>query len=379
MRTLWPDLHYGVGLLMKQASLLLITVLASVSLAQTPRPPTVASPQLLPDRKVTLRVYAPNANEVKVAGDWLRRGDSPTPLEKGTDGVWSVTVGPLPPAVYGYTLLVDGVRAPDPANPRAALVAGRSISSFVEVRGETRLPWEERNIPRGTLHYETYHSALQNTTRRFMVYTPPGYRANRGKKYPVLVLLPGTQSDERDWINTGLAHVILDNLLADGKLVEMLVLMLPADVLLQGGTRADNLKEFEPLLLKEFLPQFEQRYLALARPEARAIAGLSLGGELALTVGLRHPEAFRWVASLSGSLFEKDFPDRFGHFLERPTPPKLLWIGCGTGDLFLPGAKKLSEILTAKGIKHTLRETEGYHTWLVWRPYLAEILPLLFR
>ncbi len=172
-------------------------------------------------------------------------------------------------------------------------------------------------------------------------------------------------------------------LLPNGKMLEMLVLMPPADVLLKGGSRADNLKEFEPLLLKEFLPQFEQRYRVLARPESRAIAGLSLGGELALTVGLRHPETFRWVASLSGSLFEKDFPDRFGAFLDRPaapnTTPKLLWIGCGAGDLFLPGAKKLSEILPTKGIKHTLRETEGYHTWLVWRPYLAEVLPLLFR
>lgn len=191
-----------------------------------------------------LRLYAPNANEVKVAGDWLRRGESPTPLEKGADGVWSVTIGPLPPAVYGYAFLVDGVRASDPANPRAVLAAGRSASSLIEVRG---------------------------------------------------------------------------------------------------------------------------------------IAGLSLGGELALTVGLRHPETFRCVASLSGSLFEKDFPDRFNAFLEHPTPPKLLWIGCGAGDLFLPGAKKLSEILTAKGVKHTFREIEGYHTWLVWRPYLAEILPLLFR
>jgi|SRR5262245_11180152 len=127
----------------------------------------------------------------------------------------------------------------------------------------------------------------------------------------------------------------------------------------------------------------EQRYHVHRRPDGRAIAGLSLGGELALTVGLRHPETFQWIASFSGSLFEKDFADRFGAFLDRPDAiskaPQFIWIGCGSGDLFLPGSKKLSELLTAKGIRHTLRETEGYHTWLVWRPYLAEVLPLLFR
>jgi enterochelin esterase-like enzyme len=351
--------------------------------AQTPKAPAITSPQVLPERLVAFRVYAPNAREVQVVGDWLRRGEVPNAMEKGADGVWSVTVGPLQPGVYSYTFLVDGVRTTDQANSRTILTAGRSASSVVEVRGDRPLPWEERNAPRGTIHIEAYHSTLQDCERRFSVYTPPGYNDRRREKYPVFVLLPGTPGNESDWINVGLAHRIFDNLLADRKMVEMLALMPPADVLRKGGTRADNLKEFEPLLLKEILPLFEQRYHVHRRPEARAIAGLSLGGELALTVGLRHPEIFQWVASFSGSLFEKDFADRFGAFLDRPDAiskaPKFIWIGCGSGDLFLPGSKKLSEILTAKGIRNTLRETEGYHTWLVWRPYLAEVLPLLFR
>ena len=80
-------------------------MLTGASRAQTPKAPAITSPQVLPDRQVAFRVYSPNAREVQVVGDWLRRGESPTAMEKGADGVWSVTVGPLPPGVYGYTFL----------------------------------------------------------------------------------------------------------------------------------------------------------------------------------------------------------------------------------------------------------------------------------
>src|SRR5262245_39858715 len=115
---------------------------------QTPKAPAITSPQVLPDRLVAFRVYAPNAREVQVVGDWLRRGEVPNAMEKGVDGVWSVTVGPLQPGVYSYTFMVDGVRTTDQANSRAILTAGRSASSVVEVRGDRPLPWEERNAPR---------------------------------------------------------------------------------------------------------------------------------------------------------------------------------------------------------------------------------------
>ncbi|HEY6400229.1 MAG TPA: esterase, partial [Blastocatellia bacterium] len=115
---------------------------------QTPKAPSITSPQVLPDRRVAFRVYAPNAREVQVAGDWLRRGESPTAMEKGNDGVWSVTIGPLPSGVYSYTFLADGIRTTDQSNSRAMLTAGRYASSVVEVRGAQPLPWEERKAPR---------------------------------------------------------------------------------------------------------------------------------------------------------------------------------------------------------------------------------------
>jgi enterochelin esterase family protein len=180
-----------------------------------------------------------------------------------------------------------------------------------------------------------------------------------------------------------MANRIFDNLIAKGAMQPMLVLMARADVLVKGGTRADNLKEFEPLLAREVLPHFESRYRVKAGPDARAIAGYSLGGELALTVGLRRPDLFRAAGSFGGSLFEKDFDDRFGKALSDPASLarhySLIWIGCGSGDLFLPGSRRLSEILKEKNVPNTFREIAGNHGMPAFRNLLIEFLQALFR
>lgn len=137
------------------------------------------------------------------------------------------------------------------------------------------------------------------------------------------------------------------------------------------------------MLMSEVLPHFEGRYRVKAGPTARAIAGYSLGGELALTVGLRHPESFRVAGSFSGSLFERDFEDRFSKAWAGPKVAardySLIWIACGSGDLLLPGNRKLSEVLKEKDIKHTFRELPGSHSMPTFRGLLIEFVQLLFR
>jgi enterochelin esterase-like enzyme len=362
---------------------LLLCSCVSFAAAQPPKPPAVVSPEIASDRTVTFRIYAPKAIEVLVTGDWMTRTDKPIPLSKREDGVWVGTAGPLEPNVYFYGFNVDGVRTVDPANSNTIVTGGRFAQSSLNIRGEVALPWEVQTVPKGTIHVEFFDSVLQQRERSYYVYTPPGYENKRGTGLPVLVLLPGTPGTEADWITAGLVNRIFDNLIAQRKVSPVLVLMPRADVLLKRGTRADNLREFEPLLVREVLPHFESRYRTKGKPELRAIAGYSLGGELALTVGLRHPDLFRTVGSFGGSVFERDFEDRFGKAWAEPkaisSRYRLIWVGCGSGDLLLPGNRRFSEVLGQKKIPNTFREIVGYHSTPTFRALLIEFAQLLFR
>jgi enterochelin esterase family protein len=140
----------------------------------------------------------------------------PATLSKDEGGVWSVTLGPFEPNIYTYGFLIDGVRASDPACRCTLAWAGRMASSKFIVAGAASNPWEDRAVPKGTLHYETYFSSQQQRLRKFTVYTPADYRQPDSRTYPVLVLLPGTPSDENDWTTGGgFADPIFDNLIAE--------------------------------------------------------------------------------------------------------------------------------------------------------------------
>lgn len=337
----------------------------------------------MPDGRVTFRLYAPKASEVLITGEWMTAKDQPLALVKGEDSVWSATTDPLPAEIYTYRFLVDGVATADPQNYRNVVSAGRSVLSMVEVRGEAATPWDDKAVPHGTIHIESFDSKLQDRTRLFYVYTPPGYRSNSRTRFPTLVLLPGTPADESEWMTFGPVQRIFDNLIGDKKMKEMVVLMPRSDVLTHAGTRADNLKAFEPLLLQEVLPTFEERYRVDRAATSRAIIGISLGGELAFSVGFRHPETFRWLGSMSGSLVEREFAERYGKAYELPGAAnsnfKLIWMGCGADDFFMADTRKLSALFKTKGVHHTLREYRGGHVMTTFRRELTDVLPLLFR
>jgi enterochelin esterase-like enzyme len=365
------------------ASRLWTIVLLPVTLqAQQTQRPAITSPEILTDGRVVFRLFAPKASEVQLSGDWMG-AKPPEMLSKDESGVWSVTAGPFEPNIYTYGFVIDGVRTSDPSCRCTLAWAGRAASSKFVIKDSGPRPWDEREGPRGTLHYETYYSDLQRRPQRFLVYTPADYRQSNSQTFPVLVLLPGTPGDESDWTSGGgFADVIFDNLIAEKKMRPMVVVMHAADIL-RNGRRADNLKEFEPMIVKEIVPEIQRRYRVARGPELWAIAGLSLGGEFAMTVGLRHPELFRSVASLSGSMVERDFEDRFGSALAKPADIasryRLIWIGCGSGDIFFEGNKSLAARLTSAGIKIDFLKFEGPHVMPVFRRQLVELLPRLFR
>ena len=360
----------------------IFSVAGTIALAQQAQPPVLKSPEILADRRVILRLWAPKANEIQLTGDWM----GPTPpvaLSKDESGVWSIIAGPFEPNIYTYGFLVDGVRTIDPSCGCALTWAGRGASSKFTITGPAPNPWDEQAGPKGTLHHETYFSTQQKRLRKFVVYTPADYRESESRRYPVLVLLPGVPGDESDWTaGGGFAEVIFDNLIA-GKRMRPMIVVMHASAVLPSGTRAEHLKEFEPLLVNELAPEIRKRYRAAAKPELWAIAGLSLGGEFAMTVGLRHPELFRTVASLSGSMVERDFEDRFGKALSKPAEIasryRMIWIGCGAGDIFFGGNKALAAKFTAAGIKNQFVELPGFHHMPVFRRELLDLLPRLFQ
>jgi len=356
--------------------------------AQTPPAPPVwlVSPEVHVDNSVTFRYRGPNALEVKLA----REGTEPLAMQKDDKGVWSVTTAPLAPDYYGYSFLVDGVRTLDAFNH--GLVPNLiTPGNFVHVPGPS-LPWEVNDIPRGEVHHHFYKSAVADDQRDYYVYTPPGYDPTAKTTYPVLYLLHGYSDDASGWTAVGRANVILDNLIAQGKAKPMIVVMPlgygTMDIVSNGwgglgnhpDVREKNLSRFREALLTEVMPRVESEYRVTKNREARAIAGLSMGGSESLLTGLNNLDKFAWVGAFSaGGMpddFEKDFP---GLDTKANQQLHLLWVACGTEDRLITVNRSLREWLKTKGITHTDIETPGMHTWMVWRRNLAEFAGLLFR
>ena len=371
-----------------------LLVFAAMSMAQDkpgqPSPPSppasLVSPEVHSDGSVTFRFRAPNALDVKVE----REGAEPVPMQKDEQGVWSVTTAPLSPDYYGYSILVDGVRSLDPSNP---LLVPNLLESgnAVHVPGPSSLPWELNDVPHGEIHHHFYKSAVAGDGRDYYVYTPPGYDPAAKKTYPVLYLLHGFSDDASAWTAVGRANVILDNLIALGKAKPMIVVMplgygtlefvnLGWNAWDHTELRDRNFKKFSAALLTEVMPQVENEYRITKDRNARAIAGLSMGGSESLLTGLNNLDKFSWVGAFSsGGIpddFAKDFPaldagaNRQLH---------LLWIACGTEDHLITINRNLRGWLKTKDVKMTEIETPGMHTWMVWRRNLAEFAQLLFR
>ncbi len=356
--------------------------------AQAPvpqRPPWLDTPEVHSDNSVTFRFLAPNAQEVKLA----REGAEQVAMQKDDTGVWTVTTAPLAPDYYGYSIIVDGIRSIDPFNH---LLKPNLLSTETMVHvPDPSLPWETSDVPRGEVHHHFYKSAVAGDQRDFYVYTPPGYDPNAKTKYPVLYLLHGYSDDASGWTAVGRANVILDNLIAQGKVRPMIVVMPlgygTMEIITLGwgawshtDVRDKNFSNFRQALLTEVMPKVEHDYRVMNDRNWRAIAGLSMGGSESLLTGLNNLDKFAWVGSFSAGGMPDDFQTDFPSLDAKANQQlRLLWIACGTEDRLITVNRNFREWLKTKGIQHTDIETPGMHTWMVWRRNLAEFAPLLFR
>jgi enterochelin esterase-like enzyme len=348
-------------------------------------PPAIKFCEVAADRTVTFRLRAPEATDVKVTGDFAQGAQD---LKKADDGVWSVTVGPIAPAIYSYNFRINGVNVLDPLNPAIKLGESGSSSIF-EVPGEQPAPYDMQNVAHGTVHENWYESKTLNVWRRIDVYTPPGYEAGKGT-YPVMYLLHGSGDTENGWVKIGRANFILDNLIAAGKAKPMIVVMpygrARQDVYLgpvPAPAQPADPKAFENDLLKDVMPFAEKFYRISAKPAERAIAGLSMGGGQALSVGLNHLDIFHSVGAFSAGGRAEAAETQYKDLLADPAATnkklKLFYIACGKADSLFAGSQALHETLAKHDIKHSFVPSEEGHVWRNWRNYLADFVPQLFR
>ena len=384
-------------------------------------PAQPASPELHPDNSVTFRLSAPNATEVLVRGDWQEGASAPgIQMSKDENGVWSVTIPPLQPELWGYTFNVNGVRMLDPRNPLVKR-DGTRYDCILLIPGPASSLYEAKDVPHGNVAMVWYNSPVLKKWRRMYVYTPPGYETTKDR-YPVLYLLHGAGGDEDAWYTLGRANFIMDNLIAQGKAKPMIVVIpngntnqtaapgmgLPAQPMASmgrgapppvaaqatpGATAAPGAPvaargaapaqpyagSYPESLIKDIIPYIEKNYRVLTEMNHRAIAGLSMGGMHTVTATNNNPGTFGYVGVFSAGARAADEAFEKQLVALKASGVKLYWIGAGSTDMALQSAKSLSEAVRKVGFNEVFRETPGGHTWFNWRIYLSEFAPLLFQ
>ena len=366
----------------------LIVLLATAAFAAVPPTPKFVSPEVHADRTITFRALGPKATEVTLMGGWMAATEA-LPMQKGADGVWSVTVGPLPPTVYAYWFVIDGSYVMDQANRYVRIRTDGTSLSMVEVPGEAPASWAMRSVPHGVIEMNTMKAETFGETRNVWVYLPPGYEKG-SIRYPILYLFHGAGETHFSWTESGKANLILDNLLADSKIKPMIVVMpftgpalgAPAPPPTPGGPPPGGQAKSAEYILKEVMPWAESRYRVAAGRKNRAIAGFSAGGALTATIGFERLDQFSQLGIFSAptQLFSARFPNLLKDTKATNSKLDVLWMGVGKSDLGpVEGLRKMDAELTQNQIRHIYKETEGAHDFSVWRWCLTEFAPLLFR
>lgn len=345
------------------------------------------SPIVQGDGKISFNIRAPRASQVTlVFGEWDVVHQT---MHKNDDGIWNITIGPIAPGIYAYHFDVDGIKVPDWANP--IVKTGTELySSVVEVSGKDQPRFDEfRNIEYGVLQLLTYMSTPLKKMKGVTVYLPAQYFEQPHKTFPTLYLRHGGGDDENSWSSaSGRAHVILENLIADGKADPMVVVMTNGmtDGSWAGGSSKEGVNLLADELFHDIVPLVESRYRVRREKEMRAIAGLSMGGGQAYIIGLGNLDKFSWIGEFSSGLLSDtnfDINDRVPSILDDPKEInrqlRLLWVGCGIDDDRYHGHLQFKENLEKLSVKHMFWAEKGGHEWSVWRNQLYEFYQLLFK
>jgi enterochelin esterase-like enzyme len=383
---------------MKKTIIMVLLALGSATILQAQfGPPRIVSPEIKEDNSVIFRLFAPKAETVTISGNWMEGWGASEALERNDTGLWTITLQPLKPEFYTYNFNVNGVKVIDPGNPLTVRDGVNNFSTLM-VPGEASHRYKNNDVPHGTIEKVWYPSPTLGLDRRMYVYTPPGYK-NSTQKYPVLYLLHGGGGDEDAWTSLGRTPQILDNLIAEGKALPMIVVMTngnPGQAAAPTEQIASKAPQdfssmgsglFEKSLVEDVIPFIEKNYRVDAQKSRRAVAGLSMGGIQTMTLSFTSPETFSYYGVMSMGLVDltqfgrkETREDRIASLEKlKKSNPELYWIACGTGDFLYKSVVELIAFLEEQNFPHIYVETDGGHTWDKWRIYLSDLAPLLFR
>jgi enterochelin esterase-like enzyme len=365
----------------------------------TPAPsnnPNAEFPRIHPDGKVAFQVNAPLAQKVQLmplmgepeSNGVNGLGKEPYDMTKDENGFWSVTTPPIDPGYYDYFIVIDGFGVSDPGSTTSYAI-DRELSC-IEVPAKEPMFYDIQDVPHGEVRQRWYRSKITGKWRRALVYTPAEYDAHPTKRYPVLYLQHGGTQNETSWVTGGKANFILDNLIATGQAVPMLVVMDNGSTFPPGLTRlpdpppAGNL--FERVIINEIIPMIDSTYRTISDQPHRAMAGLSMGSHQTLQIGLAHLEVFSHIGAFSPApMPEFDVNTYYGGVLakggELNRKMRLFFYGVGTAEIKIhASARNIVEKLHKVGIKIVFREWPGLsHEWRLWRRCLNEYAQMLFR
>lgn len=337
------------------------------------------------DGTVTFRYKNDQAKEVFV--DVQFAGKNAMKLDS-VSGLWTATVGPAAPDLYPYSFQVDGTGVMDPMCDEYFPNEGFKASLLDIPSPQGPLIHDAKDVPHGCMEYVHYYSESLGGTNTAIVYLPPSYSADKDKKYPVFYLISGTTDTEEVYYKVGKVNYILDNLLAEGKAKEMIVVLpygnpnklLPVQP--SQGMPMVNFGQdvFSNDLVNDLMPFIESRYRTINDRESRAIGGFSRGGNQGLSNGLHNLDKFAYLCSYS-SFTSTQIPNVYDNAADTNSKIRLFWLGVGTDDFLYGTARDYTEFLDRKGIRCIKEYTDDKfgHTWMNARYFLDVTLRLLFN
>jgi enterochelin esterase family protein len=288
--------------------------------------------------------------------------------------VWQGLCEGLADGLFRYTFLVDGIRVQDPKAP----LSGEQASLLTKGEGYVR------DVPHGAVSQRWYWSSTLKCLRRMHVWTPAGYENSR-KRLPVLYLVHGGGDNDAAWPGVGAAGWILDNLLAEGKIVPMVVVMPNGTI--EAGDMMGEVPLFAEDMVGSIIPFVEKNYRVKKRAKHRAMAGLSMGGMETIETAFLHPGLFRYVWVLSSSFSpgkQKEYVERIQLDKIAPTLNKcfkaLYFTQGGEADIAWKNCQEALGYLKEAGVRYEyLENAQAGHSWTTWRADLATLAPTLFR
>lgn len=363
----------------------MVSFLDEVRAAKMKRRPAAARREINPDGSVTLAIRADGARNVVADVCSVRYQ-----MTQGRDGIWRATTQPLVPGFHYYFLEIDGARVSDPASEM--FYGCGTMASAVDIPEENTGYLEVHDVPHGEVRLVNYYSELCGAWRPLYVYVPAGYdKGNR--KYPVVYIQHGGGEDHRGWMQQGLTANIMDNLIAEGKAVPMIVVSANSNLNIPGvagGYSREGMQPFRQELLENIIPFVEANYRVKKGPHNRAMCGLSMGGGQAFYIGLNEPDVFASVGHFSSGIFggiqgaqamdfENEVPGMISDTEGFNKAHDVYYVSCGEQDPRIGPTREAVERMREAGVEVVFESFPGDHEWQVWRKSLYSFAQMLFK